>query len=345
MGLGPLPDRREPGPERVGDDVVGAPDEDRPVADARESGDVLDHLGVQVGREERLALAPVRHRQPADEVGEPAVRGRLQLRVLVQEVVDLPALVGDPHVVRLHLHEVVEDHEVRDQDLVHPPDRLEHMQIVVGRLRGDVGRLARQAGRRGMDALAAGLEDAGHGILGQPVDLEVGMEPPQLVGDRDVAPRVPEPDRRGDVEGALRPPHRARPVSGSGTLGGHRAPGAPKQQVRAHRVAGRAGRGPSRPCSRGPTPAPRRSSGRGRPPRADPRFHGSRRRARDPPGGAVASARSITLSFQPRKLSSMVSASVSSDQSTASSICFVECGSLKHSPKKNSVYPRQSRSQ
>ena len=63
------------------------------------------------------------------------------------------------------------------------------------------------------------------------------------------------------------------------------------------------------------------------------------------PACAVASARSITLSFQPRKLSSMVSASVSSDQSTASSICFVECGSLKHSPKKNSVYPRQSRSQ
>ena len=146
MPLRPLPDCREPGPERAGHDVVGVPDEDRAVADARVSGDVLDHLGVEIGGEKGLVLAAVGHRKPADEIGEPAVGGRLQLRVLVQEVVDLPALVGDPHVVWLRLDEVMEDHEVRDQDLVHPPDGLEHMQVVVGRLRGDVVRLAREVG-------------------------------------------------------------------------------------------------------------------------------------------------------------------------------------------------------
>ena len=40
-------------------------------------------------------------------------------------------------------------------------------------------------------------------MLREPVDLEVGMELAQLVRDRDVALRVPEPDRRGDVERAL----------------------------------------------------------------------------------------------------------------------------------------------
>ena len=59
----------------------------------------------------------------------------------------------------------------------------------------------------------------------------------------------------------------------------------------------------------------------------------------------VAASRSITFVFQPAKLRSSVSASVSSAQPTASSICFVECGSVKISPKKNSAYPRQSRSQ
>ena len=53
-----------------------------------------------------------------------------------------------------------------------------------------------------MDPLAARLEHRRHGVLRQPVDLEVGMELAQLVGDRRVALRVAEPDRRGDVERA-----------------------------------------------------------------------------------------------------------------------------------------------
>ena len=93
---------------------------------------MLDHLGVVVGRQKGFVLAPVRHRQPADEVGQPAVCGTLELRILVQEVVELPGLVADPQVVGLRLDDVVEDHEVVDEDLVHPPPRLEAVQVVLG---------------------------------------------------------------------------------------------------------------------------------------------------------------------------------------------------------------------
>ena len=61
--------------------------------------------------------------------------------------------------------------------------------------------LARCAAR-GMDALALGLEHAGHRVLGEPVDLQVGHERAQLARDRDVAARVAEADRRGDVQRA-----------------------------------------------------------------------------------------------------------------------------------------------
>ena len=64
-------------------------------------------------------------------------------------------------------------------------------------------RLVRQMRARGMDALAARLQHPRHRMLGEPVDLEVGMQLAQLVGDRRVALRVPEADRRGDVERAL----------------------------------------------------------------------------------------------------------------------------------------------
>src|SRR6266508_5084201 len=40
-------------------------------------------------------------------------------------------------------------------------------------------------------------------MLCEPVDLEVGVELAELDRDRHVALRVPEPDRRGDVERAL----------------------------------------------------------------------------------------------------------------------------------------------
>ena len=209
--LRPVADPREAVPERVGDDVVGVADEHRPVADPGEAGDVLDHLGVVVGGQERLVLTAVVHRQPADEVRQPDVRRRLQLRVLVQEVVDLPGLVADPEVVVLLAHEVEEEHEVGDEDLVHPPDRLEGMQVVLGRLALDVRRLVREQRARRVDPLPLRLEHGRHRVLGEPVDLEVGVQLPQLLRDRDVAPRVPEPDRRRDVERAPTPAERPRP--------------------------------------------------------------------------------------------------------------------------------------
>ena len=213
-------------------------DEDRPVAQARVAGDVLDHLGVVVGGEERLVLAAVGHRQPADEVGEPAVRGPLLLGVLVQVVVELPRLVADPQVVVLLADDVVEDHEVGDEDLVHPPPRLEAVQVVLGRLALDVARLVGEAGAGRVDPLAVRLEHGGDRVLGEPVDLEVGVELAQLVGDGDVALGVAQPDRRGDVQGALAarlaagpaPRRRCRWVERLGEL--------PQQQVHLHGIAG-----------------------------------------------------------------------------------------------------------
>jgi hypothetical protein len=134
----PVADQGERGSERVGDDVVGVADEDRVVADSGVAGDMLDHLRVVVGGQERLVLAAVGHGQPADEVGQPDVGGPLLLGVLVQVVVQLPGLVPDPEVVVLVAHQVVEDHEVGQQDLVHPADGLEGVQVVLGGLALDV---------------------------------------------------------------------------------------------------------------------------------------------------------------------------------------------------------------
>ena len=170
--------------------------------------DVVDHVGVVVGGQEALPLAAVLHRQEADEVRQPGERDPLLARVLVQVVVELPRLVPDPEVVALIAHYVVEQHEVGRQDLVHPAQGLEAVQVVLGRLRLDVLRLVGQMGAGGVDALALTLEHPGHRVLGEPVDLQVRLEPAELAGDRDVTLRVAEPDRGGDVEGpgtAVRP--------------------------------------------------------------------------------------------------------------------------------------------
>ena len=60
---------------------------------------------------------------------------------------------------------------------------------------------------------------------------------------------------------------------------------------------------------------------------------------------AATSAGSMILVSQPRNPARIVSMSVSRAQPTQSSICLVECGSVKHVAKKNSRYPGQSRSQ
>ena len=57
-------------------------------------------------------------------------------------------------------------------------DRLEAMEVVLGRLGLDVARLVGQRRARRVDALAARLEHRGDGVLREPVDLEIGMELP-----------------------------------------------------------------------------------------------------------------------------------------------------------------------
>ncbi len=162
--------------------------------------DVLDYLGVVVGRHKRLALAVLGHRQPADEVRQPGERRALAVRVLMQVVVELPRLVADPKVIRRLADDVVEDHVVRGQNLVHTPQRLEALQVVPGGLRFDMGRLVGQMLTRWMDALALRLQHGRHRVLGEPVDLQARDQGPQLACDRDVPAHVAEADGRGDEQ-------------------------------------------------------------------------------------------------------------------------------------------------
>ena len=113
----------------------------------------------------------------------------------MQEVVELPRLVADPQVVVLGLGHIGEHVEVREQDLVHRAQRLERVQVVLTGLGLDVRRLARQQPRRRVHALAACGEHVGDRVLREPGDLQVRMQRPELVGDRQVAADVAEPDR------------------------------------------------------------------------------------------------------------------------------------------------------
>ncbi len=54
VALGPVADLRQSRAEAAGNDVVGLADEDRAVPNARVALDLLDHLGVVIGREQRL---------------------------------------------------------------------------------------------------------------------------------------------------------------------------------------------------------------------------------------------------------------------------------------------------
>ena len=175
-------------------------------------------------------VAAVGHRHPADEVGHPGERRALETGVLVQEVVEVPGFVADPEVVVALADQVVEDHEVGDQDLVHPPDRLERVQVVLAGLRLDVAALAGQPRRRRMDPLPRLLQEVGHRRLRQPLDLHPGTLPAQLLGDREVSAYVSEPDRRRQVQHALRSARGALvSLDGLGT-------GDPRQRVGEHSV-------------------------------------------------------------------------------------------------------------
>ena len=49
----------------------------------------------------------------------------------MQEVVDFPGLVADPHVVGRLLDGLVEQHEVCHEDLVHTAERIEGVEFVL----------------------------------------------------------------------------------------------------------------------------------------------------------------------------------------------------------------------
>ena len=96
-------------------------------------------------------------------------------------VVDVPGLVGDHQIVVARIDGILEDHEVFDQHLVHAPDGLEAVQLMLARFQFDMPRLAGQPRAQGMDALAAGFQQPRHRILRQPINLQ----------DRDAACAIP----------------------------------------------------------------------------------------------------------------------------------------------------------
>ncbi len=327
--LGPVADHRQLGAEALGDDVLGVADEQREIAHVRMVRDVLHHVGVVVGGEEALAFVALVHRQEADEVRHPGERHALLARVLVQVVVELPRLVPDPQVVALLAHDVVEDHEVRREDLVHAAQRLEAVQIVLGRLRLDVARLVREVRARRVDALALRFEHARHRVLGEPVDLEVGLQATQLTRDRDVALRVPEPDRRGDEECSRAPvgavdrgiARRPRPARGV-------VEEISQREVHLHRPAGVREVAAAADALEASAGEPReRASVARRRDRVAVAVHDEHRAAQPLRELAAAAARSRM--FPPRIVAMSVSGSVSSAHPTPSSTPFVECGSEK----------------
>ncbi len=96
-----------------------------------------------------------------------------------------------------------------------------------------VPRLVRQVRAGRVDALALGLQDRCQRVLSEPVDLQVGVQLAQFVGDGDVALRVTEPDGRGDVERAL-----ATVAGGRPSACRRRAGELAQQQVDLDRVPG-----------------------------------------------------------------------------------------------------------
>ena len=118
-------------------------------------------------------------------------------------MVDVPSLVADDDVVVLLTYGVVEDHEVVYQNLVHAPNRFERMEIVFGTLAFDVGRLVRQERARGVHRLSPRTQNARHGMLREPFDLQVRVQCAKFGRDGGVALRVTEPDRRRDEQRAL----------------------------------------------------------------------------------------------------------------------------------------------
>ena len=112
--LRPGADFRQAGTERAGDDVIWVADKDRSVTDTRVASDMLDHLGIVVRGQIGLAVAALRHRHVADEIGEPGERFS---PVCSCQMVDFPHSSAMT-VIRTVFDDLLEQHEIGDQNLV-----------------------------------------------------------------------------------------------------------------------------------------------------------------------------------------------------------------------------------
>ena len=165
-----------PGPERVGHDVVGVADEDRAVADAREPGDVLDHLGVVVGgrgrprARRRRASAASRRSRSASVGGASSARG---------------SRAGSSRAPRPRRRSTGRSGSSRTTSwkTMKLATRISSIRRIAWKQcrscspdsRLDVARLAGEVRAGRVDPLAARPRAPRHRVLGQPVDLELGV--------------------------------------------------------------------------------------------------------------------------------------------------------------------------
>ena len=123
----------------------------------------------------------IRHGNETDKVSEPGQLGLLQLRMLMPEMIHIPGFISDHQIVFLLFQNLLEDHEIGDQDFIHISDRLESIQIMFAGLRLNMVGFVGQQGRGGMQGFVRGIQKPGHRILGQPIHLNIGMAFSQLL--------------------------------------------------------------------------------------------------------------------------------------------------------------------
>jgi len=87
--------------------------------------------------------------------------------------------------------------------LTHHSDGVGAVWVGPGRCGVELAGRAGQGGDGWVDVLAARLQHSSDRVLGEPVDLQAGMQLAQLIGDRRVTLGVARADRRGAVEESL----------------------------------------------------------------------------------------------------------------------------------------------
>ncbi len=147
----------------------------------------------------------VAHRQHANEIGEEHVGRLLHVGIFVQVIVQIPAFVAHPQIVVARLHDVGKHHEVGGHDLVHVPQRVERVQLVIGRPALEVPALVEQQAGGRVQPLAEMLHHAGGGIAGEKIHRRVRILLAHGARDSDVALDVTEADRTREEEDLAAP--------------------------------------------------------------------------------------------------------------------------------------------